>query len=109
MPCFPLKSNVPPVHLITSIIKSFTSLSCAASGIIWKILEDLTFKEIADYSFSFEDMDKYFINSETAMEMQMNNYISFGISYLIAYQNTPPSSEVKPADRTFLVSLIIDY
>lgn len=89
---------------------------------VWHTTKNLTFKEMADYSLSFEDNDKYFINSETAIEMKVNTFISLGLSYIIAYQNIIPSSDTDPTDtdpneqqeiehtdRTFLASIIIDF
>ena len=75
----------------------------------WQILENLKFKENADYLFSFDDTDKYFINSETALEVKINTYLSLGLSYIIAYQNQLPVAGTEHIDRTFLTSLIIDF
>ena len=75
----------------------------------WHILENLSLKEDADYLVSFEDIDTYFINSETALEVKVNGYVSLGISYSIAYQNKPPFPGIESTDGTFLTSLIIDF
>jgi putative salt-induced outer membrane protein len=75
----------------------------------WKILENLKFKENADYLVSFDDTDKYFINSETALEVKINNYLSLGLSYVIAYQNYLPKAGAEHVDTTFMTSLIIDF
>lgn len=80
-----------------------------AINYVWHILENLRLKENADYSVSFEDMDKYFINAETTFEIKINTYLSLGMSYLIAYQNLLPSDDIKHTDTTFLTTLIIDY
>jgi len=81
----------------------------AAMYYIWNILENLRFKENADYLVSFEDIDAYFINSETALEVRVNGNISFGVTYSIAYHNKPPLPEIERTDTTFLTSLIIDF
>jgi putative salt-induced outer membrane protein len=73
------------------------------------ILENLSFKEDADYLVSFEDIDTYFINSETALEVKVNGYVSLGVSYSIAYQNKPPFPGIERTDQTFFTSLIIDF
>jgi putative salt-induced outer membrane protein len=72
-------------------------------------LENLRFRENADYLVSFEDTDKYFINSETALEVKISEDFSLGVSYITAYQNQLPSPELKHTDTTFLSSLIIDF
>jgi putative salt-induced outer membrane protein len=75
----------------------------------WQVLQNLRFKENADYLVSFEDTDKYFINSETALEVKVDGSVSFGVSYTIAYQNKPPFPDIEHTDKVFLVSLIIDF
>ena len=80
----------------------------------WQILENITFDQTLDYLVSFQenendDKNKYFIDSETALKMKVNDHISLGVSYIIAYQNLPPSDIAKHTDTTFLTSLIIDF
>lgn len=76
---------------------------------VWKIRENLKFKENANYIISEEDKNKYFANSETALQIKVNRHISLGLSYVIAYQNFLPSPDIKHMDTTFLTSLIIDF
>ena len=80
----------------------------AAIYYAWQISESVRFKENADYLVSFEDTDTYFINSETALEVEVNRIISLGLSYSIAYQHRPPSPDFERTDTLFLASLIID-
>ena len=80
----------------------------AAVNYEWHILENLKFKENADYLVSFEDTDRYFINSETALEVKVNGNVSLGVSYSIAYQNKPPFPDIEQTDKVFLTSLIVD-
>jgi putative salt-induced outer membrane protein len=80
----------------------------------WQILENLTFDQTVDFLISFEDnekenKEKFFIDSETALKVKINKNISLGVSYLIDYQNLPPSHVKKHTDTTFLTSLIIDF
>jgi len=77
---------------------------------IWHLSKNLTFKEMADYLHSFEDNEKYFINSETVFEIKINTFMSFGLSYIVNYQNDLPSSykDIKHTEKTFLTSIIID-
>jgi putative salt-induced outer membrane protein len=80
----------------------------------WQILENLTFDQTVEYLISFEDNEneeknKYFIDSETALKVKVNKHISLGVSYIVAYQNQPPSDIKKHTDTTFLTSLIIDF
>ncbi|MBT8489586.1 MAG: DUF481 domain-containing protein [Deltaproteobacteria bacterium] len=81
----------------------------AAISYEWQIWDNLKFKEDAYYLVSFEDTQKYFINSETALEVKIKEKVSLGISYIINYQNEPPSNNIKQTDKIFLTSLIIDF
>ena len=74
----------------------------------WQIREDLRFKEDADYQVSFEDADVCFINSVTALEMQLRSNLSVGLSYTVNYQNAPAPG-ARYVDRKFLASLVIDF
>jgi putative salt-induced outer membrane protein len=75
----------------------------------WEILKNLRFKENADYLVSFEDTDKYFINSETALEVKVNGSVSLGVSYAVAYQHRPPSPDIEDTDTVLLISVIVDF
>jgi putative salt-induced outer membrane protein len=74
---------------------------------IWNITEDFILKKNIDYSHSFENSKKYFINSEIALELKMNTFIFLGLSYNIAYKNNTPK-DIKNSEKTFLTSIIID-
>jgi len=74
----------------------------------WQIREDLRFKQDADFQVSFEDADVHFINSVTALEMQLRNNLSVGLSYTINYQNAPAPG-ARYVDRKFLASLVLDF
>lgn len=74
----------------------------------WKIYENLKFIQLATFRSEFEDFENYFITSKTAIESKINGNLSMGASYLVDYTNDKaPDKEY--ADRTFMVSLIIDY
>jgi len=76
----------------------------------FNISEDFTFKEIVDYLHSFKNNEKYFINSETALEVKINTFLSLGFGYIINYQNNPPSSQkdINCTEKTFTTSIIIN-
>lgn len=74
-----------------------------------KILENLKFKETLDSFISFKNTDKYFVDSETALEVKINKSVSMGINYVVNYQNILPVSGVEHTDITFLTTLIIDF
>jgi len=80
-----------------------------ALNYVWHISENLKFVENADYLVSFEDTDRYFANSETALEAKVNGAVSLGASYTISYQHKPPFPNIQRTDKVFLTSLIIDF
>ncbi len=75
----------------------------------WNIRENLRLKENANYFVNLSDTETYFVNSETSLEVKVNNYISLGVGYKLAYQNRPPEPGIKKTDTTFSTSLIIDF
>ncbi len=75
----------------------------------WDILHNLNFKQSAEYIRNLSDPDTYFINTDTSLEVNVNSFISLGVGYKIAYQNKPPSEDVKRTDKTFSTSVIIDF
>lgn len=74
----------------------------------WQVLENLKFIQEATYRINLEATKYNFFYSKTAVENKINSTLSMGVSYKIDYVNTPPPPSVR-TDRTFLVSLIIDY
>ncbi len=75
----------------------------------WQILENLKFKEDFNYQTSLSDTSLYYINSDTSVQVKINTHFSLGVGLRIAYQNQPPTNDIKKTDTTFLTSLIIDY
>ncbi|MEN8302942.1 MAG: DUF481 domain-containing protein [Campylobacterota bacterium] len=73
----------------------------------WQMLENLKFEQEASYRSSFEDADKYFVFSKTALSSKINSIFSAGISYKIDYVNEAGDKEKK--DTTLTANLIIDY
>ncbi|MBE0617574.1 MAG: DUF481 domain-containing protein [Proteobacteria bacterium] len=79
-----------------------------AGDYTWQVLENLKFRQYAEYLVSLEDANMYFVNTDTGLEVKVNSNLSLGVSYLTNYQNEP-SGDAKHADRTFLTSLIVDF
>jgi putative salt-induced outer membrane protein len=75
----------------------------------WRVLENLKIKETLDYFVSFEDTQRSFIDSVTSAEVKINTRLSLGLSYIVNYQNAPPSPDIEHTDITFLTTLIIDF
>jgi putative salt-induced outer membrane protein len=73
------------------------------------ITETISFKQILDYIVSFEDSKKFFIDSESRVEVRLNDTFSLGLSYIINYQNDPPSATVDETDTTLFTSIIADF
>lgn len=74
----------------------------------WQIQENLKFIQEATYRINLEETQYNFFYSKSAIETKINSTLSMGVSYKVDYVNTPPPPSLK-TDRTFLVSLIIDY
>jgi len=74
----------------------------------WQISESYKFIQIASYRVEVDELDNYFINSKTAVEGKIASVFSLGVSYTVDYKNEAPTDKVR-TDKTFLLSLIIDY
>ena len=71
-----------------------------------KASENLEFKQMLSYLGSFEDSEKYFIVSDSSLEVNMTKNLSLGVSYRIDYVN---KTEKENTDKKFLTSLIVDF
>jgi putative salt-induced outer membrane protein len=74
----------------------------------WQILENLKFTQYLDYLVSFEDSDRYFVNSLSQVEVAVNSIFSLATGYGINYQNDPPGDKDE-TDTRFFTSLIVDF
>lgn len=72
----------------------------------YKFSENLDFKQMISYLASFEDANKYFIVSDSSLEVNMTKNLSLGISYNMDYTN---QTQKEKLDKKFLTSLIVDF
>ena len=72
----------------------------------YQFSESLEFKQMLSYLASFEDTKKYFVVSDSSIEVNMTKNLSLGVSYDIDYTN---QTEKEKLDKKFLTSLIIDF
>ena len=73
----------------------------------WKILENLEFDQELSYRGSFEETEKYFVFSKTALKSKFTDIFSASISYKVDYVNEAGVKE--KTDTTLTANLIIDY
>jgi len=74
----------------------------------FKIMENLKFHQDFGYRASFEDSDKYFINSKSAITTKISDILSAGLSYKIDYINDV-APDTEKSDKTLAFNLIFDY
>lgn len=74
----------------------------------FQIMENLKFHQDFGYRASFEDSEKYFINSKTAITTKISDILSAGLSYKVDYINTVEADK-KRSDNTLAFNLIFDY
>jgi len=75
---------------------------------VWQMLENLKFDQELSFRGSFEDQDKYFIFSKSALSSKISNIFSAGLSYKVDYVNIPAEGK-KDTDTTLTFNLIVDY
>lgn len=74
----------------------------------YQILENLKFTQDFNYRSSFEDSQKYFIFSKSAITTKISDILSAGLSYKIDYVNEV-APETEQSDNTLAFNLIFDY
>lgn len=75
---------------------------------LWQINENVKATQYLSFRSDFEDIDNHFLTSKTAIISKIEDIFSMGVSYKYDYVGEPPLGNVN-ADKTFMVSLIIDY
>ena len=73
----------------------------------WQIFENLKFDQAVSYRSSFEDTNKYFVYSKSALTSKISDIFSAGISYKVDYVNE--AGDNKNTDTTLTANLIVDY
>jgi len=73
----------------------------------WQMLENLKFDQEVNYRGSFENANKYFVYSKSALTSKLSDIFSAGISYKVDYVNKPGDN--KNTDTTLTANLIVDY
>ena len=73
----------------------------------WQMLKNLKFEQELSYRSSFENADKYFVYSKSALASKISDIFSAGLSYKIDYVNQ--SGTKKHTDTTLTANLIMDY
>ncbi|PWE19253.1 DUF481 domain-containing protein [Aliarcobacter skirrowii] len=72
----------------------------------YQIKEDVEFKQMVNYLVSMEDSEKYFVTSESSVNVKMVGNLSLGVSYKVDYTN---QTQKEKTDKKFLTSLIYDF
>lgn len=73
----------------------------------WQILKNLKFAQELSYRSSFENADKYFVFSKSALASKISDIFSAGLSYKVDYVNQAGTK--KHTDTTLTANLIMDY
>jgi len=74
----------------------------------YKILENLKFNQELNYRSAFDDSEKYFVFSKSAITTKISDILSAGLSYKVDYINSVADDKEK-SDNTLAFNLIFDY
>jgi putative salt-induced outer membrane protein len=69
----------------------------------------VTIGEDASYSIAFNNTNRYFVNSETTLDISITKHLSIAFNYLIEYQNIIANGDYKHTDRKFITSLSFNF
>ncbi|HEX9021542.1 MAG TPA: DUF481 domain-containing protein [Nitrospirota bacterium] len=67
------------------------------------------FSQSLEYLVDFNDTQKYFVNSETAVISSLNGNLSLKAAYVVNYANKPVPITLKKKDSTTTVALVLNY
>jgi putative salt-induced outer membrane protein len=67
------------------------------------------FSQSLEYLNDFNDSQKYFVNSETAVISALSGIFSLKAAYLINYSNAPLPATLKKKDSMSTVALVVNY
>lgn len=73
----------------------------------WQMFDNLKFDQELSYRGSFEDINKYFVFSKSALVSKLSDIFSASISYKVDYVNE--AGDNKNTDTTLTANLIVDY
>ena len=72
----------------------------------YQFSKNVQFKQMLSYLSSFEDNEKYFAVSDSAIGVKMTQNLSLGVSYGMDYTN---KTQKEKLDKKLLTSLIVDF
>jgi putative salt-induced outer membrane protein len=67
------------------------------------------FSQSLEYLDDFNNSEKYFVNSETAIISALSGIFSLKAAYLVNYTNAPVPATLKKKDSTTTVALVVNY
>ncbi len=74
----------------------------------YRITPTLTFAEEANWRSDLSHPSNWFLYSKSSFYSTIDGKLKLGVSYKIDYKNRPPEDK-KKMDRTFMVSLVVDW
>jgi len=117
-----IKEEVQTLDLTASLLYSMDSIELVGANetddyasykleaqYMYAFSKDVKFTQDLNYRASFEESDKYFVFSKTAATVKVSDILSAGVSYKVDYTNEANRLGKEYSDRTFLLSLILDY
>jgi len=67
------------------------------------------FSQSLEYLNDFNDSEKYFVNSETAVVSALSGIFSMKAAYIVNYTNAPVPATLKKKDTMSTVALVVNY
>ena len=103
---YPNAANTPTLATDPSFSDDYTAYR-AKAVYTWQMLKNLKFAQEASYRGSFENANRYFVYSKSALTSKLSDIFSAGISYKVDYVNQ--AGDKKNTDTTLTANLIVDY
>ncbi len=117
-----IKEESQTLDLIASLLYSMDSIEHVGANVsddyasykleaeyMYAFNKSVKFTQDLSYRAAFEDSEKYFVFSKTALITKVSDILSAGVSYKVDYTNEANFLGKEYSDKTFLIALIFDY
>lgn len=75
----------------------------------FRINDKVKLGEDAKFTIALNDTEKYYVDSETYAQIDINKHLSFVLSYIVNYQNVVSEGDYKHTDRKLLMSIAFSF
>ena len=76
---------------------------------IFRLQDNLDLKNDFNVFSSTAGQANVLIDNASSLTVKINNYLGIGLSYIIKFDNSPPTAEIEKMNTTFFSSLVVSF